>query len=299
MRVWIGLLGWIIALAVSAIYIVHLRNIKRVTGDLKENADKDLNKELRLYAPDGSLEKLIIQLNRILSIKEKERIEYDSKEAELRRQIANISHDLRTPLTSILGYIELIQDESTTDEEKTQYLDIVQRRSQVLQTLITSFYDLSRIDAGEYPMELENVNISYVLKEVAAAFYYDFEGKNFPMKVDLDEEIPAIISNKNVVTRIFTNIIQNALKHGYGVMDIKLYKAEDGIHASFSNGVKDFKAEDLDHVFDRFFTSDRMRTGQNTGLGLTIVKKLAESMGYEVKAYYNGEVFSIEVIFKG
>jgi len=168
----------------------------------------------------------------------------------------------------------------------------------VLQNLITSFYDLSRLEANEYDLEFKKVNVESLLREIVAAFYNDFVDKDFEVEVDLQEKLPAIIADENAVIRIFTNIFQNALKHGSKTMSICQRQVDGVIISTFSNRVENFTQEDLEHVFDRFFTTDRMRTGQNTGLGLTIVKKLTESMGHEVSASLEDEVFTIQIRFK-
>lgn len=291
------LFGSIVALFIVLFLLDHY-NIRNIKKELKNLRSIKTNQQLRIVAPNKNIEEMIGEINFILEKSQNDRIAHEKSESELRKQIANISHDLRTPLTSILGYVQLIKDESTSEEEKQEYLDIIEKRSKVLQNLITSFYDLSRLEANEYDLEFKKVNVESLLREIVAAFYNDFIDRGFEVEVDLQEKLPIIVADENAIIRVFTNIFQNALKHGNKTMVISQRQEAGMIISTFSNRVENFTQEDLEHVFDRFFTVDRMRTGQNTGLGLTIVKKLTESMGHEVSASLEDEVFTIEVRFK-
>jgi len=291
------LFGGIAALFI-VLFLLNHYNIRNINKELKNLRSIKTNQQLRIVAPNKNIEEMIGEINFILEKSQNDRIVHEKSESELRKQIANISHDLRTPLTSILGYVQLIKDDSASEEEKQEYLDIIEKRSKVLQNLITSFYDLSRLEANEYALEFKKVNVERLLCEIVAAFYNDFIDRGFEVEVDLQEKLPTIVADENAIVRVFTNIFQNALKHGNKTMFISQRQEKGVIISTFSNRVENFAQEDLEHVFDRFFTADRMRTGQNTGLGLTIVKKLTESMGHEVSASLEDEVFTIEVRFK-
>lgn len=296
--IYITILFGSIAALFIVLFLLDHYNIRNIKKELKNLRIIKTNQQLRIVAPNKNIEEMIGEINFILEKSQNDRIAHEKSESELRKQIANISHDLRTPLTSILGYVQLIKDESTSEEEKQEYLDIIEKRSKVLQNLITSFYDLSRLEANEYDLEFKKVNVESLLREIVAAFYNDFIDRGFEVEVDLQEKLPIIIADENAIIRVFTNIFQNALKHGNKTMVISQRQEAGMIISTFSNRVENFTQEDLEHVFDRFFTVDRMRTGQNTGLGLTIVKKLTESMGHEVSASLEDEVFTIEVRFK-
>ncbi|GAA0770374.1 HAMP domain-containing sensor histidine kinase [Clostridium subterminale] len=296
--IYITILFGSIAALFIVLFLLDHYNIRNIKKELKNLRSIKTNQQLRIVAPNKNIEEMIGEINFILEKSQNDRIAHEKSESELRKQIANISHDLRTPLTSILGYVQLIKDESASEEEKQEYLDIIEKRSKVLQNLITGFYDLSRLEANEYALEFKKVNVERLLCEIVAAFYNDFIDRGFEVEVDLQEKLPTIVADENAIIRVFTNIFQNALKHGNKTMVISQRQEAGMIISTFSNRVENFTQEDLEHVFDRFFTVDRMRTGQNTGLGLTIVKKLTESMGHEVSASLEDEVFTIEIRFK-
>ena len=166
-------------------------------------------------------------------------------------------------------------------------------RARTLQSLITSFYDLSRLEGGEYLLQREKVDLYASLSGLLAAFYNDFTDRGFDMEVELAEGLPQVWADAGAVLRIFTNLIRNAMEHGEGRMEIRLYQEGGQVVSRFSNETHALTAEDVPHVFDRFFTSDKMRTGRNTGLGLAIVKALAGQMDCRAEAALEGDMFAI------
>lgn len=246
-----------------------------------------------MAAPNAAAEELLTAINALLALREREEGDYRRQEQAIRQQIANISHDLRTPLTSILGYLQLLEGEGLSPEERREYLSIVQGRARALQSMIVSFYDLSRLEGGEYPLSRERVDLYHVLSELVAEFYNDFGG--FDMTVELREGLPAVTADPAGVLRVFTNLIRNALEHGRERMSILLYQEGGEVVSVFANDAPGLTPEDVTHVFDRFFTADKMRTGQSTGLGLAIVKALVERMGHTVTAELEGDLFRVVV----
>ena len=246
-----------------------------------------------MAAPNAAAEELLTAVNALLALREREEGDYRRQEQAIRQQIANVSHDLRTPLTSILGYLQLLEGEGLTAEERREYLSIVQGRARALQSMIVSFYDLSRLEGGEYPLSRERVDLYHVLSQLVAEFYNDFT--DFDMTVELREGLPTVTADPAGVLRVFTNLIRNALEHGRKRMSILLYQEGGEVVSVFANDAPGLAPEDVEHVFDRFFTADKMRTGQSTGLGLAIVKALVERMGHTVSAELEGDLFRVTV----
>lgn len=153
--------------------------LDRAARELRE-ARTQPGKRLRLASPDRPVEELLAQINGLLEDREQETRALREQEESLRRQIANVSHDLRTPLTSILGYLQLLESERLTSQQRRHYLEIVSDRARVLQDLITAFYDLSRIEGGEYPLDLQPVDLRRALEPLLAGFYEDFGAGRLP-----------------------------------------------------------------------------------------------------------------------
>ena len=270
------------------------RDIRSCAKQLREGRSA----RVTMAAPHRAAEELLTAINGLLALREADAGAYRRQERAIRQQISNISHDLRTPLTSILGYLQLLEGDALTPEERGEYLRIVQGRAKSLQSLIASFYDLSRLEGGEYPLSRERVDLYHVLSELVAEFYNDFEGSGFQMTVELEEGLPPVMADPAGALRVFTNLIRNALEHGRERMSILLYQEGDELVTAFANDAPGLTEEDVEHVFDRFFTADKMRTGQSTGLGLAIVKALVERMGHTVTARLAGGMFLVEVRWK-
>ena len=285
-----GLAGWIIAilallLAVCAgALIVYKRNLLKVRRSLENLRRTQSNGRLRLSVPDRALERLLEEVNALLDERQASDALHRRQERQRRQEIANISHDLRTPLTSILGYLQMIKSESTTPEERAEYLAIVESRAHALKALVTGFYDLSCLEAGGYALAQESVALAPLLVELAAAFYADFNADGREAEIDIAEGLSPILGDPQAVLRIYTNLFQNAIKHGAGDLYIRAFQEDGVVVTCFTNLAPGLLPQDVEHLFDRFFTADRMRTGQDTGLGLAIVHRLAMQMGGETEA---------------
>lgn len=292
----IGLL--VILCAVLLFRLITLeKDLRAGARQLKERRETASGAPLRMAAPNASAEALLAQVNALLRQGEDERADFRGREKALREQIANVSHDLRTPLTSIRGYLQLMEDETLSDDERQRCFAVVEERARVLQDLITAFYDLSRLEAGEYPISREKVDLREVLSELLAAFYSDLEAK-FQVEVDLPEELPPVWGDRAALTRVYANLVRNALDHGEGTLTVTARETEDGVETRFINGGCQVGEEELNRVFDRFFTSDQTRSGRNTGLGLAIVKALTDRMGGSVRAERDGGDFAVVSVWK-
>ena len=269
------------------------RNLRSAARQLREVLAGGGASRLRLEAPNRAAEALMDEINRLLELRQADEAAWRGREQALRRQIANVSHDLRTPLTSILGYLQLLEEEGLGEAERREYLAVVRGRARALQELITGFYDLSRLEGGEFPLVRERVEPAKVLSELLASFYGDFEEAGFRVEVSLAEG--AVLADPGGLLRVYTNLIRNALEHGQDTLEVRLFPEGDRLVTRFANGCAGLTAEDLPHLFDRFYTADKTRTGRNTGLGLAIVRTLARQMGGEVSAALEEDRFSISL----
>lgn len=295
--------GFIIGLSLTIlivlliIFILKTKEINRLTLELKKLNSEGKIEKLRLSLPNKNIENLIVEINTLIDDKRKMENIYKGKDMELREAIANMSHDLRTPLTSIMGYVYLLNDDKLDKEERKEYLKIIEKRSLVLNDLITNFYGLSRIQADQYEIKLEPVNLELVLGEIIAAFYETLDYKFGEPEINIEEGLGPVLADKQALNRIFTNLIENIIKHGEGEVKISLKKKNKYIVMEFSNKAEDLESKDVNRIFEKFFTKDRMRTGQNTGLGLAIVKLLVEKQGQKIEAKKVGNRLVINIIW--
>lgn len=295
--------GFIIGLSLTIlivlliIFILKTKEINRLTLELKKLNSEGKIEKLRLSLPNKNIENLIVEINTLIDDKRKMENIYKEKDMELRESIANMSHDLRTPLTSIMGYVYLLNDDKLDKEERKEYLKIIEKRSLVLNDLITNFYGLSRIQADQYEIKLEPVNLELVLGEIIAAFYETLDYKFGEPEINIEEGLGPVLGDKQALNRIFTNLIENIIKHGEGEVKISLKKKNKYIVMEFSNKAEELESKDVNRIFEKFFTKDRMRTGQNTGLGLAIVKLLVEKQGQKIEAKKVGNRLVINIIW--
>ena len=283
-----------IIIVLIAIIIGYKREFRRIRKEINNNLNDYIN--IKTKSVDKDLEALVAEVNLIFDSKQKVMAEKKKTEEELRASIANMSHDLRTPLTSIMGYLQMIRLENISENDKNEYMDIVEKRTKSLQQLISSFYDLSRIEGNEYNFQYKKVNLNNILCENIAIFYNDFINNNIEPIIEIDEDIKEIISDEGAITRIFSNLIGNMIKHGENFVKITLKQEEDVIITEFINKATELTEENVDKLFERFYTVDKSRSDRNTGLGLYIAKVLVEKLGYNITATIGNENLVIKII---
>lgn len=297
----IGLI--LVALLITSVYFstrffLLSRSINNVTKDFKYiSKNINSNRKLKLNYPEKHLEQLLLEINKYLEDTQIYKQKYIKREEEIRKEIENISHDLRTPLTSIRGYLELIKDEGIPDKEKKEYIYIIEKRAKVLQNLIQDFYDLSRLENNDYNFSMEIIDINKELKEQILMFFNDFDKKNIDVDIKLKETPILVYLDKNAIERVFHNLIQNATKYSKSKFCMLLNSKNGEIIIEFKNDVQDMNRQDLDLLFNRFYMKDSSRSKDSSGLGLTITKFLIESMNGKIDIELNNEWITFRIKF--
>lgn len=279
-----------------AIIIGYKREFKRINNEIINNLDEYIN--IKTKSTDKDIENLVESINLIFDSRQKIVAEKNKNEEKIRESISNMSHDLRTPLTSIMGYLQMIKSEKSSEADKKEYMDIVEKRTKSLQQLISSFYDLSRMEGNEYNFNYKKVNLSSILCENIAVFYNDFRNNNIEPIIEIDENVKDIISDDGAINRIFSNLIINMIKHGENFVKITLRQENDVIITEFINKATRLTQENVDKLFDRFYTVDNSRSDKNTGLGLYITKILVEKLGHKIDAELKENLLSIKIEWK-
>jgi signal transduction histidine kinase len=175
------------------------------------------------------------------------------------------------------------------EEEKQRELEIIAERLERLQQLINSFFEFSKVMSSEYSPDKTIVNVTALLEESVAAAYDNFEERGRHIELDITDERKEVSSNEIMLTRIFDNLISNALKHGSG--DLKITREENKLH--FVNGIPEGETIDTDRIFDEFYTTDISRTRGSTGLGLAIVKDFSDMLDIDISASVEDKIFKI------
>lgn len=229
--------------------------------------------------------------------------EIKSKESKLEKKntnfikmIRNISHDLRTPLTSSLGYVSLMLESDMIEQEKIKNLKIVEERLKRLSELIDSFFEFSKILSNDQIIELDEINLVAVIEKAISNYYEDFSKDNRMIDFKTNKRKIKIKSNEVMLVRVFDNLIRNAYKHSNGNLDIEINQTPDKVKIKFINDLL-YKDLDVDRVFDEFYTVDISRTKGNTGLGLAIAKEFVEQLKGKIKADKKNNKLIITIIF--
>lgn len=258
------------------------KKLRNIGENIKESRKEYVN--IRTDTVDKDIEFVVSQINSIYDENQQIKIKSKTQEEELKRSISNISHDLRTPLTSIVGYLQLIKDESISNEEKLEYIEIIQRRTKNLEDLISNFYDLSRLEANDYKFSLEKVNLKSILSENIVLFYDEFIKQDIDPNIDIEDDIDDIFTDKSAIMRVFSNLINNMLKHGQGNVKISLRNDGNIIVSEFINYAPSLKEDDVDKIFERFYIGDKSRSSNSTGIGLSITKSLVNKLGHKIES---------------
>lgn len=276
----------IILIIIIFILITYLffikKEIKRISHNLDEILNIDSNEILHGEFSNKELNELLLKINKMITYVRHKELDLERKNNSLKKEITNITHDLRTPLTSSLGYIDLILKSNLSKQEQERELKIIENRLLRLEELINSFFEFSMITTDNKKINTTQINLVGVVEECISHYYDDFTKEK--RKIVFEKEINKciILSNTEILKRIIDNLISNSLKHSNSDLIIKLSEKND-IRLSFENDIVDTSI-DIDHIFDEFYTSDISRTKGNTGLGLAIAKEFTEMLGGTISA---------------
>ncbi len=229
-----------------------------------------------------TMNELLLEINDLLKRINQQKIEVERQNKALKKMIVNISHDLRTPLTTSLGYLDILTSNDIDEKTKIEYLKIITERLTKLNTLLNSFFELAKVITEENHIDYEKINIISILENSIATFYEDFHQRKRKIDFQAKENIIYLNANKMMLTRVFDNLIINSLQHSKDTLEIEVKQEKEKIIITFTNPL--LEVIDIDSIFDEFYTSDISRTKENTGLGLYIVKEYIEQLKGTVNA---------------
>lgn len=276
----LGVKVWVLQAAAKEIEAAFADKLITDTNTLVDISTS--NKAMRRLA--GSIN---VQLRRLRA----ERHRLRQGDTELKTAITNISHDLRTPLTAIFGYLDLLEEEELSEEAR-RYLIIIKDRTGLLEKLTKELFSYSVILATEESLKKEQIVLNAVLEESIAVFYAVLSERGITPNISIPECKVIRFLDRSALSRIFSNLLNNAIKYSDGDLDISLSEAGKII---FSNTSAELDAVSVGKLFERFYTLEAARN--STGLGLAITKTLTESMGGSVSAGYKDGRLSICIFF--
>ncbi len=279
----------ILLVVYQTIRLLSLKSeMKKLGRQLHDYNSQITNKKIDMALLDQHFEKVGMEINRLIDKYVKANRERIRTEDELKQMIANMSHDLRTPLTSIVGYIQMAESEAISEEERNQYISIAKKRANRLESLLHDFFELSVIESAEYQLNMERVNLKNVIVDVLMTFYDRFQAKRLEPVMNIPDWDVFIMADKSAVTRVIENLIANASKYATNnSIVISMEEKKSGVRFCIQNEAHHLTEKDVKLLFERFYIADQSRTGKSTGLGLSIVRSLMEKMDGRVAGELN------------
>jgi len=281
-----------------------LNEIKRMTRTTEDIRAGNLNLRYRMLISHKTVQKLGGELNRLIEQVQANGDRNQFLEDERKRMIANISHDLRTPLTSILGYMEALRNDVTlTAEERNDFIRIISDKGNALLERLQEFFELAKLEEGGSHVELQRVNINDISQEVLVGFYPEFQKASLTPTVDLLNAPLHVMGDRAYLRRVLENLVSNALRYGRegGEIGLRIREEQNLIWVDIWDRGQGISPRDLPFVFERFYTGESSRNAalRGSGLGLTITKNLVERQGGRIVASSKpGEktVFSVGLV---
>lgn len=290
---------WVAVLLVTGILALFLlikillmkKSAQEISKKLPEILSGDTNALIDISSKDTSMRKLADSINKQLTVLRRERLKYTQGDKELKTAITNISHDLRTPLTAICGYLDIMKNEKKS-EKLAGYLDIIEDRAALMKQLTEELFRYSVILSENESANTEDVVINNVLEDSIMGYYAALCDRCIEPVISITEKQIIRRINRTDLSRVFANIIGNALKYSDGDLSIAL---DDNGIITFSNTASSLDKVDVGRLFERFYTVESARN--STGLGLSIARNLVERMGGTIATEYLCNTLYIRIDF--
>ena len=291
---YISIILGVVAVYLFIRHLTYKRELSKISGQLGRYNDFHTKKKVDVSLADQGIEKLGAEINRLIDLyvnAEQDRIR---SERELKQAVANISHDLRTPLTSIKGYIQMAASDDLSEAERREYMGIAAARTKRLEQLIDDFFELSRIESADYGLSPETINLKRHFGEVMLGFYNSFEERGIEPEITMPQQGVFMHTDPSALTRILENLLSNAIRYSDGEIRAGITESDDSIVIFAANSAAHIDGStDLNMLFDRFYAADRSRTDKSTGLGLSIARSLVEKTGGTIRAEYERDMFTV------
>lgn len=286
--VTIFLLGLVLAVIFLGWKLAFIKGqMKKLTAQMREQKGSFLSVEF----VDKDLEMLVTELNGLIDSVKEVRAEAGRDQESLRASISMISHDIRTPLTSVIGYLQLAE-KNCKEEESLQEIRIALERAKYCSRLVNDLFEVSVIDLGTDAPDFENVNLSQVVCEEILAAHPQFEEREIiPVFEQADEDI-FVWADRRQLTRVVQNLISNAVKYSAGKVDFSVTQGKRLSLIVTNDLCQDI---DIDKIFDRFYQGDVSRSRGGSGLGLYICRRFVENMGGEIWAECEDGMLAVKV----
>ena len=259
------------------------KKIQKISEKLKEITDTNSSERVMVFTENKEIMELAAQINRLLENHLKVKADYCRSEIASKKMLSNISHDIKTPMTVILGYLEIMRINGTSTDEM---LGKIEQKEENVMELINQFFTLAKLESGDMDIELSRIDVCEVCRESILDFYGILTNKNFQVDIDIPETSVYVHGNKEAIQRILFNLISNVIRYGADgkYLGINLRTDKNAVFIDVIDKGKGIDKNFAASVFDRLFTMEdsRNRNIQGNGLGLTISKNLALQLGGDI-----------------
>ena len=282
------MIGFVLIIIILGLEIYYLKKSAReIRISFAEKLKSDTNTIIQISSHDKDMKELASALNTQLKYLYQSRQKYEYGDLELKEAITNISHDLRTPLTAIYGYLKLLRNEECSPTGKT-YLLAIENRTRALNQLTEELFHYTLAISDTEDMVLETVILNGILENSISVYYSILKQNHIVPQISIPDKKILRKGNEYALSRILGNVLSNAVKYSDGDLNITLTENGEFLFSNHAQGLTEVQVERL---FDRFYTVNNAR--KSTGLGLSISKALIEKIGGSISASYSGDVLTI------
>ncbi|MEK3979745.1 sensor histidine kinase [Psychrobacillus sp. FSL K6-2836] len=259
------------------------KSLKEIHEKLSDIIKNESAEKVLIQTDQEAVKLVLIQINRFLSYNQKVRADYAKAKESSSKMLSNMSHDLKTPLTVILGYVEKLNlNENMNEDERKEVSNKLYQKTKDVIDLLNQFFDLVKIDADDYAIPLKQVAINEVCRKTVLEFYELLQSKGIQVELNIPEQPLYILGNEDALSRIFSNLISNSIRYGSdgGTFGMTVQEEEEFVTVDIWDNGRGIAAVHQDRVFERLYTLDDARNPefQGSGLGLSITKRLTEAM---------------------
>ena len=294
--IWITLGAVVIAFICIIRYELYRSQIRQFRDSIRFIEQYNSNMRITHEISKPEINDLVLEINNLM---EKHRImqhEVEKKEQALKDLVTNLSHDIRTPLTSLDGYFQLLMT-CENIEDRERYFKIISGRIESLRILLDQLFMYMKLQNNSYEFEINDCNLNKLLYDGLFEFYQEFTDRGMEPIIEIPEEAIIIKANPLAFRRVIQNIIKNSLEHGSNQFIVRAGISRKRVSIEFENGLPASNLIDIDKIFDRFYKADSARTSASTGLGLAIAKELILKMNGDISAIADENRFTIAIQF--
>jgi len=286
----------ILLIIITIKYISYRRQIKNICRQLSFISNNVTNQRIRIEESEKEVVEIAQLINEINEKHSKREIEIQNKDKRLKEMLTSVSHDIRTPLTSLKGYFTLLMSENDV-KKQMKYAKVMNERMDDLSELLEELFTYTKLQNEDYRFELTKVNVTKLVLDTLFTFYEPMKEKGINPDLEIDEKSYYVMCNDVAVKRVISNIIRNAILHGVREIKMQYGSQDNNVYFLCQNKVNNPESIDIEQIFNRFYIADKARSTNSTGLGLAIAKELVEHMDGTISAEIEKDVFRIKIEF--